>query len=264
MTDTKKVLITGGAGLIGSIIINRLGNKYEFSSLDLRAVDGVPSTVANLDNLDAIIPAFNLIDTVIHLAADRSPEGSWDSILKNNFIATYNVFEASKLAGVKRVICASSNHAEGGFYLDAPWKHINDGNFHLLEQDNYELLTEKCMIRPDSYYGVSKAYGESLGSYYNDYHELSSFHLRIGWVLEDDDPTFSPYALSLWLSHRDTAQVLDLCIDSPLSHRYDIFNATSDNTWKIFDIEHLKKALGYIPEDRAGSDFIRREYTRRD
>ena len=77
MTDTKKVLITGGAGLIGSIIINRLGNKYEFSSLDLRAVDGVPSTVANLDNLEAIIPAFNLIDTVIHLAADRSPEGSW-------------------------------------------------------------------------------------------------------------------------------------------------------------------------------------------
>ena len=109
MTDTKKVLITGGAGLIGSIIINRLGNKYEFSSLDLRAVDGVPSTVANLDNLEAIIPAFNLIDTVIHLAADRSPEGSWDSILKNNLIATYNVFEASKLAGVKRVICASSN-----------------------------------------------------------------------------------------------------------------------------------------------------------
>lgn len=68
-------------------------------------------------------------------------------------------------------------------------------------------------------------------------------------------PTFSACALSLWLSHRDTAQIVDLCINAPKSHRDDIFNATSDNTWKIFDIAHAKEALGYKPEDRAGSDF---------
>ena len=264
MTNKRKVLITGGAGLIGSIMIDKLSDKYEFSSLDLRDADGIKSTVANLDDLDTIAPAFTGIDTVVHLAADRSPAGSWESILKNNFIATYNVFEASKRAGVKRVIFASSNHAEGGYYLDAPWKHVNDGNFDLLEQDNYELVTEKHMIRPDSYYGVAKAYGEALGSYYNDFHGVNSFHLRIGWVLETDDPTFSAYALSLWLSHRDTAQMMDLCISAPESHRYDIFNATSDNTWKIFDIAHAKEALGYKPEDRAGSDFTPAEYTRGD
>jgi len=123
----RKVLITGGAGLIGSILIDKLGDKYEFSSLDLKEAQGITSTVANLDELDAIQPAFEGIDTVVHLAADRSPEGSWESILQNNFVATYNVFEASKRAGVKRVIFASSNHAEGGFYLDPPWKHINEG-----------------------------------------------------------------------------------------------------------------------------------------
>ena len=68
-------------------------------------------------------------------------------------------------------------------------------------------------------------------------------------------PTFSACALSLWLSHRDTAQIVDLSINAPTSHRDDIFNATSDNTWKIFDIAHAKEALGYKPEDRAGSDF---------
>ena len=68
-------------------------------------------------------------------------------------------------------------------------------------------------------------------------------------------PTFSACALSLWLSHRDTAQIVDLCINAPKSHRDDIFNATSDNTWKFFDIAHAKEALGYKPEDRAGSDF---------
>ena len=264
MPNKRKVLITGGAGLIGSIMIERLRDKYDFSSLDVREAEGVSSLLANLDDLGAITPAFEGVDTVVHLAADRSPAGSWESILKNNFVATYNVFEASKRAGVQRVIFASSNHAEGGFYLDAPWKHVNDGNFHLLEQDNYELVTEKHMIRPDSYYGVAKAYGEALGSYYNDFHGLSSMHLRIGWVIEDDDPTFSAYALSLWLSHRDTAQIIDLCISAPESHRYDIFNATSDNTWKIFDIDHAKKALGYAPQDRAGANFSPREYKRSD
>jgi len=264
MTDKRKVLITGGAGLIGTILKNKLGGKYDISSIDIREARNVPSTLADLSDLEAIQQAFEGIDTVVHLAADRSPAGSWESILSNNFIATYNVFEASKRAGVKRVIFASSNHAEGGYYLDAPWKHINDGNFHLLEQDKYELITEKHMIRPDSYYGVAKAYGEALGSYYNDFHQLSSFHLRIGWVIEGDDPTFSAFALSLWLSHRDTAQIVDLCISAPESHRYDIFNATSDNTWKIFDIEHAREALDYKPEDRAGSDFTPREYVRSD
>jgi nucleoside-diphosphate-sugar epimerase len=250
MPNKRKVLITGGAGLIGTILKNKLGGKYDFSSIDIREARNVPSTLADLSNLEAIQQAFEGIDTVVHLAADRSPAGSWESILSNNFIATYNVFEASKRAGVKRVIFASSNHAEGGYYLDAPWKHINDGNFHLLEQDNYELVSEKHMTRPDSYYGVAKAYGEALGSYYNDFHQLSSFHLRIGWVIEGDDPTFSAFALSLWLSHRDTAQIVDLCISAPESHRY--------------DIEHAREALGYKPEDRAGSDFTPREYVRTD
>lgn len=58
MNEKRKVLITGGAGLIGSILIDKLSDKYEFSSLDLKEVPGIKSTVANLDELDAIQPAF--------------------------------------------------------------------------------------------------------------------------------------------------------------------------------------------------------------
>lgn len=254
-TTKKKILITGGAGLIGSLLINNLGDKYEFSSVDLREADGVKSTVANIRDFDSIAPAFEGIDTVIHLAADPSPDGSWESNLQNNFIATYNVFELAKRNDVKRVIFASSNHAEGGNYLVPPWKHVNEGRYDLLDQDNYELVTEKHRIRPDGYYGAAKAYGEALGSYYNDYHGVSSFHLRIGWVIRDNDPTVSPHGLTLWLSHRDLVQIMDLCISADDSYRYDIFNATSDNTWKIFDITHAKEALGYKPQDRAGSEL---------
>jgi nucleoside-diphosphate-sugar epimerase len=253
--NNRKVLITGGAGLIGSLLIKNLGDKYEFSSLDLQEATGVKSTVANIADFDAIQSAFEGVDTVIHLAADADQNGSWESNLPNNFIATYNIFEQAKRAGVKRVIFASSNHAEGGNYTVPPWKQVNEGDYQLLEQDNYELVTEKHQIRPDGYYGVAKAYGEALGSYYNDFHNVSSFHLRIGWVIRDNDPTVSSHGLTLWLSHRDLVQLMDLCISAPDSYRYDIFNATSDNTWKIFDISHAREALGYKPQDRARSEL---------
>ena len=251
----RKVLITGGAGLIGGILIDRLGDRYELSSLDLREADGVESHVASLDDLQAMQPAFAGVDTVVHLAADRSAYAEWDSVLSNNLVGTYNVFEASRREGVKRVIFASSNHATGGNYLDEPWSLVGSGQFEKLEAGAYPLVDEDVMIRPDGFYGVSKAFGEAIGSYYNDYHELSSIHLRIGWVISTDDPSFSPFALSLWLSHADVAQIVRLCIDAPESMRYGIYYATSDNKWKIFDISRAKAELGFVPEDGSGDHF---------
>ena len=255
MAAKKKVLITGGAGLIGSILIDRLGDRYDFSSLDLKASKNARSVVGNLAELDTVVEAFTGQDTVVHLAADRRADSPWDSNLPNNFIGTYNVFEAARRCGVKRVIFASSNHATGGFYLDEPWKHICEGNFAKLQAGKYPLVDESYRIRPDGYYGVAKAYGEALGSYYCDYHGVGSIHLRIGWVLSEDNPKFSPFALSLWLSHRDTAQIVQRCIDAPASLSYGIFYATSDNKWKIFDITRAKNVLGYEPEDAAGEEF---------
>ncbi len=255
MADRKRVLVTGGAGLIGSILIDRLSDRYEFTSFDLKKAKNAESVVGDLSDLVTVEKAFANQDTIVHLAADRSAQAEWESALKNNFVSTYNVFEAAKRNGVKRVVFASSQHATGGFYLDEPWKHIVDGNFDKLEHGQYELLDETCQIRPDGYYGTSKAYGEALGSYYLDYHGLASMHLRIGWVLSEDNPTFSPFALSLWLSHRDVAQITGLCIDAPESQKYGIYYATSDNKWKIWDISRAKKELGYQPEDTAGEEF---------
>ncbi len=260
MSDkNKKVLITGGAGLIGSVLIKRLGGLYTLSSLDLKEVDGVRSFIGDLSDIDSIMPAFNEQDVVVHLAADRRMYSDWESNLKNNFQGTYNVFEAARRCGVGRVVFASSNHATGGFYLDEPWKAIRDGDFGSLKEGGYQLIDESCRIRPDGYYGTAKAFGEALGSYYSDYHDVSSIHLRIGWVISDDDPTFNPYALSLWLSHRDCAQIVQRSIDAPPSVNYDIFYATSDNKWKIFDISRSKEILDYRPKDQALDKWTPRE-----
>ncbi len=72
-------------------------------------------------------------------------------------------------------------------------------------------------------------------------------------MLSKDDPTFSPFALSLWLSHRDLAQIVDLSIQT--RHPYAVVYATSDNKWKIFSLAQAQKLLGYKPEDRAGEEW---------
>ena len=256
-TELPKVLLTGGAGLIGSIMVNSLSDEYEFTSFDLKEAEGIRSIVGNLDDLSSVEEAVAGHDAVVHLAADTRVSADWESTLKNNFISTYNVFEASKRMGVKRVIFASSQHATGGFYLDEPWKHIVAGDFAKLDHGQYELIDETCRIRPDGYYGASKAYGEALGSYYLDYHQLSSIHVRIGWCMRGNDPTFSPFALALWLSHRDAAQFMNCCLKTDV--QYGVYFATSDNHWKIFDITRARDELGYVPQDGAGEQWVQKD-----
>ena len=254
----RKVLVTGFAGKIGGIVRKNLTVNYELSGLDLRQVEGFKTTVANLKDLNAIIPAFEDIDTVVHLAADPNHKGDWQSNLENNIVGTRNVFEAARLSGVKRIIFASSNHALGFFPLkDNPYKQIYEGKFQDVRQPMKLLGTE--VVRPDGYYGVSKAFGESRGSYLHDEYGLSVICIRIGWVMEPDDPTFAPSALSLWMSHRDTAQVIQKCIDAPEAVGFAVLYGMSDNTYGIWDLEAGKNIVGFNPVDDAGTEWFMSE-----
>ena len=259
----KKILITGGAGLVGSILIEGLKNNFEIRILDQKAVEGIDSRVGDISNLESILPAFENIDTVVHLAGDRRVYGDWNSILNNNITGIYNIYEAARINGVERIVFASSQHATGGFYDVEPWSFINNGEYEKLP-DNYKPLDETCRIRPDSYYGASKSFGESLGSYYSDFLNLSTIHIRIGWVISDDDPTFSPISLNLWLSHKDICQLIELSVNADKNIKYDVFYATSDNHWKIWSIDKAKNILGYKPKDGAGSTFNLRDPNKAD
>ena len=109
----KKVLVTGAGGLIGSIVRQFLSEKYDLSGLDLMTVDGVKSHVGDLAELESIRPAFAGVDTVVHLGADARGQAPWESVLRNNINGTYNVMEASREAGVSRVVFATTNHVAG-------------------------------------------------------------------------------------------------------------------------------------------------------
>lgn len=257
MSNKKRVLVTGLSGVVGSAIRSEFEERYDLSSLSRYGTEGLPDDrnyIGNIAEIDTLIPAFEEHDTVLHLAADRSATADWESALRNNFIGTYNVFEAAKRTGVKRVVFGSSQHSVGGFYLDEPYASIFRGEFDKVKRP-YTLLDETARIRPSGYYGASKAYGEALGSYYNDYHGLSSIHIRIGFTISTDDPGFAGAALALWLSHRDTAQICYKAVDAPEDIRYTVVYAMSNNYWSIFTTEKAQRLLGYEPQDDAGPEL---------
>ena len=112
----RRVLVTGAEGTIGTAVREHLAGRFELVSLTLTPQD-FASHVADISDLDAIRPAFENVDAVVHLAASASLETPWDDVLHNNIVGTYNVFEAAREAGVERVVFATTEAqaAERGY-----------------------------------------------------------------------------------------------------------------------------------------------------
>jgi len=147
--DSRRIVITGAAGGIGTMTRPLLARLYPGLVLSDRVEPaelqpGETFVAADLTRPDEVAALLAGADSVIHLGG-HSVEGTWDQILQANIIGCYNLFEAAREAGVKRMIFASSNHAIG-FY---PRK---------------KRIGTDVTVRPDSRYGVSKVFGEGLGA----------------------------------------------------------------------------------------------------
>ena len=251
----NKILVTGAGGLIGGIIFEKIPNN-NFVGLDIvhsKYQKTIISDISNIQNLENIMLS-NQIDTVIHLAGHASVSDEWESIKVNNLEGTRNVFEASKIAKVKKIIFASSNHAVGLYENDNPYKKIIAGNYQNLDQ-NFDLIQPNCLIRPDSFYGASKAFGENLGRYFFENYGIKIACLRIGTVNKNNSPvsnTKSKRFFSTWCSHEDIAGLIEACINSE-KITFNIFFGVSDNKWRIWDISNQKSILDFYPKSDAES-----------
>ena len=125
----RSVLITGMSGLIGSVLRQHLEGKYVLSALNRRDVPGVECHRADIANLEAIQPAFEHKDVVVHLSARTSLTATWEEVLHHNVIGTYNVFEASRRAGVKRIIYASAGAAISNWEREFPYSALVEGRY---------------------------------------------------------------------------------------------------------------------------------------
>lgn len=247
----KIVLVTGMSGLIGSAMRTHLdAAAYELRSLSRREVPGVVNHRADIADLEAIAPAFTGVDAVVHLAADVRQNPPFEVLLGANIVGTYNVFEAARRAGVRRVIFASSGAVISGWEKAEPYASLAAGRYDGLR--DWPMLTHETPLRPSGTYGVSKAWGEALGRQYADAHGLSVLCVRIGRVTAADRPQ-EPREFAVWCSQRDVVRMIDRCLAAPPALAFDIFFAASRNRWGYRDLDHARAIVGFEPAD-AGED----------
>jgi uronate dehydrogenase len=232
MTARKLILMTGASGMIGQDMRRLLRDRYRFRlmshSTPLTPEGDEEVIQGAVDSFDDMLRAVRGVDGVLHLAASSAVETPWPDALKNNIIGVYNCYEAMRQAGVKTVVFASTNHVTGMYERDS--------------QPCYPDLP----VRPDGYYGASKAFGEALGRYYSDAFGLRVICLRIGSYLPEPR---NERNLSTWLSPRDMAQLFWRSLES--DRPFGIFYGVSGNRRRYWSIESAVTDLGYRPEDDA-------------
>ena len=260
MTKPRRVLVTGLGGAVGAGVRPALEERYELAALSRGGVEGIPpgrNFRGDIADLDAIAPAFEGVDSVVHLAAYgavNSPhsmvDAPWEEIARNNIVGTRNVFEAARQAGVRRIVFASSGATVGGYQNDSPYAEIASGEYDRLPAE-WRMLRTSDEPRPTNLYAVSKLFGEDLARFYVETTPLSILCLRIGACPPDGRPRDEPWARAIFVSHRDAADLVVRCIEAPDELRYEIFFGISNNRWRFRDYSHSTELLGHVPQDAA-------------
>jgi len=237
------------SGLIGGVVRRKLDGKYTLSALNRGDVQGVKTYRADISDFNAIRPAFEEQDYVIHLAAKLGMNSTEDDMLKANVIGTYNVFKAAVEAKVKRVIYASSGAIISGYERIEPYKSLVEERYEDALA-TWPMITHETPIRPNGVYGSSKIWGEALARHLTDTTDISIICLRFGHVTKEDRPVL-PRDWSMWCSQRDAGHMVQLCLDAPDELKFDIFYVVSNNKWRYRDLDHARSVLGFESHDNA-------------
>jgi nucleoside-diphosphate-sugar epimerase len=120
-------------------------------------VPGVQTHRVDIADFDAICPAFEGQEVVIHLAAIASGTASWEEVLQANIIGTRNVFEAAQQAGVQRVIYASSGSTVAGWEWEFPYGALVNGDYDAVPEQ-WTLITHETPVRPPPILGGGGLY----------------------------------------------------------------------------------------------------------
>ncbi|WP_069884535.1 NAD-dependent epimerase/dehydratase family protein [Streptomyces luteocolor] len=230
MPAPRTVLLTGAAGGLGTLMRGLLpAYGHDLRLFDVRPIPGEPDAVtADLADKEALRAAVRGVDAVLHLAG-ISLESTFDKILRANIEGTYNLYEAAREEGVRRVVLASSNHAVG--FTPRP-----EGDDPLIPVDTPR--------RPDTFYGLSKSFGEDLAQLYWDKHGIETVSVRIGSCFMEPS---SVRMLSVWMSPGDGARLFHAALTAPDVGHTTVYGSSA-NTRLWWDLSSAR-ALGYEPQD---------------
>lgn len=221
-----RVLITGSAGQIGQHLITNLKDRYEFRGLDVRPTPQIDDhVVANVTDWDAVNHASRGVDATIHLS---NAGGEWEQA-QQSMIGTRHVFEAALENGVNRIVFAS----RGGVH---PSSHY----------PRSITRTADLLTHPDSYYTITKVFGEAMGDMFSSRHGFSVVSVRIGNFNKDRDLPTHPHQLS----HGDCVRVFEAALTAKDIAHERVFGV-SDSNWPLYDVQHGRDVIEYHPHDRS-------------
>lgn len=267
------VLMTGAYGRCGTAVIDHLHERpeYEFSYYnrsdrpDDHPYGGYDTIVGDVSDADALRSASEGQDAMVHMAAYPYTDGDWGDIFEPNILGMYYALEAARKEKLDSFVFISSNHVMGMYEEEfAP---------ELYSRDHDLVLDHTDPVRPDSFYGSSKSFGEDLGRYYVENYEYPKqfYALRVCRVQMPEYD--NPYGIAeegaddgkwergspeydeqvarmraMWQSRRDFAHQIDCCLQDD-DVEFDVFNGVSDNRRRWFDLEHARVRIGYDPQD---------------
>jgi uronate dehydrogenase len=229
MSTVRRLLITGAGGDVGRRITPLLKSAYDVTLSDMKAFDdphGLPFIAADVRDRAAVDRAVAGMDGIIHLGG-QPVEADWDQIRNVNIDGCYNVFEAARVASVKRIVFASSNHAVGYY-------------------PRTDKIPHDVTVLPDSRYGVSKAFGEALGAMYALKHGMKVTSLRIGNV---NEKPLDIRRLAIMVHPEDLVQLIRIGLDHP-GIVNEVFYGASGNARAWWDNSRAE-AFGYRPKHNA-------------
>ena len=259
----KPVLLTGASGTLGRLLAHRLGALgWRLRMTDIKAFpDGVPdgSTFERIDlgnqaGVDTLAEGCGLI---LHFGG-ISTEHPFEIILESNLRGSHHIYEAARRQRA-RVVFASSNHVVG-FY------------------ERSVKLDQDSPLRPDSFYGLSKAYGELLARLYWEKHAVESVLIRIGSVLPEVP---NERMLATWMSHDDFIALIQRCAEAREIGCPIVWGASNNSRsfwnkdarqvlgWEPLDSsdDQIERVRGRVTDDPVteryqGGGFVRANYTR--
>lgn len=226
-----RLLLTGAAGGIGRELRSRL---KPFASIlrvsDIAplgdAAEGeevVPCDLALREPVHALLAG---VDAIVHMGG-ISTEQPYEKILGPNITGLAHLYESARIHGIGRIVFASSNHVIG---------------FHPRER----VIDALDPARPDSFYGVSKAFGEDLSRFYFDRYGLETVCIRIGSCFPEPKDR---RMLATWISIADLTELVRVSLFTPDVGHTIVFGA-SDNHDKWWDNRRAAH-LGFHPRDSS-------------
>ena len=227
----RRLLLTGAAGGLGRVLRPRLKSRCDVLRVSDIADLGVAAAGEELKRVDladraAVFALLHDVDAVVHLGG-LSTEHAFDPIVATNIVGTYNVYEAARRHGVKRIVFASSNHVIGFYRQD-------------------EVLDTRVPMRPDGHYGLSKAFGENLAQLYWDRYGLETVSLRIGSSFPEPKDR---RMLATWLSYDDLERLVVAALTAPVVG-HTVMYGMSDNAVAWWDNSSARH-VGYRPQDSS-------------